>query len=181
MRRKIAGGTHPFVRHGRSVRVDPAALRPIDPATVAALEDDARNGSARRRAWAASMATLPSLMRQSTVLSRSLPGKDTTRDAGVCWISRYFGIHRVDYHGHPTTSGRPRPTFGNRSGVLAAVKGSLASRAATRPRPPLCAPGWLANRWAKARECAARPVSPSGKALRSTVRADSVPGRAVRW
>jgi len=42
VRRRIADGTYPCVRHGRSVRVDLAALRPIDPATVAALADQAR-------------------------------------------------------------------------------------------------------------------------------------------
>jgi hypothetical protein len=56
---------------------------------------------------------------------------DPVDDHG-CWISRYFGIHRVDYHGHPTADGHPRPTFRNHAGVLAAVKGSLALRAATR-------------------------------------------------
>ena len=42
VRRRIADGTYPCVRHGRSVRVDLAALKPIDPATVAALADAAR-------------------------------------------------------------------------------------------------------------------------------------------
>ena len=36
--------TYPCVRHGRSVRVDLAALKPIDPATVSALADAARSG-----------------------------------------------------------------------------------------------------------------------------------------
>jgi hypothetical protein len=44
VRRRIADGTYPCVRHGRSVRVDLAALKPIDPATVAALADAARRG-----------------------------------------------------------------------------------------------------------------------------------------
>ena len=42
VRRRIAAGTYPCVRHGRSVRVDLAALKPIDPATVSALADAAR-------------------------------------------------------------------------------------------------------------------------------------------
>lgn len=42
VRRRIADGTYPAMRHGRSVRVDLAALKPIDPATVAALADAAR-------------------------------------------------------------------------------------------------------------------------------------------
>ena len=42
VRRRIADGTYPAVRHGRSVRVDLAALKPIDPASVAALADAAR-------------------------------------------------------------------------------------------------------------------------------------------
>jgi hypothetical protein len=42
VRRRIADGSYPCVRHGRSVRVDLAALKPIDPATVAALADAAR-------------------------------------------------------------------------------------------------------------------------------------------
>jgi hypothetical protein len=50
----------------------------------------------------------------------------------MCWISRYFGIHRVDYHGHPMVDGHPRPTFGNRAGVLAAVS----SRDPQSPRGP---------------------------------------------
>ena len=44
IRRRIADGTYPCVRHGRSVRVDLATLKPIDPATVAALADAARRG-----------------------------------------------------------------------------------------------------------------------------------------
>ncbi|MGA7741055.1 MAG: hypothetical protein WBP56_15815 [Polyangia bacterium] len=44
VRRRIADGTYPCVRHGRSVRVDLAALKPIDPATVAALAAAARSG-----------------------------------------------------------------------------------------------------------------------------------------
>jgi hypothetical protein len=42
VRRRIADGTYPCVRHGRSVRVDLAALKPIDSATVASLADAAR-------------------------------------------------------------------------------------------------------------------------------------------
>ena len=42
VRRRIADGTYPCVRHGRSVRVDLAALKPTDPATVAALAAEAR-------------------------------------------------------------------------------------------------------------------------------------------
>ena len=42
VRRRIADGTYPSVRHGRSVRVDLAALKPTDPATVAALAEQAR-------------------------------------------------------------------------------------------------------------------------------------------
>jgi hypothetical protein len=42
VRRRIADGTYPCVRDGRSVRVDLAALRPIDPTTLAALADEAR-------------------------------------------------------------------------------------------------------------------------------------------
>ena len=44
VRRRIADGTYPCVRHGRSVRVDLAALKPIAPPTVAALADKARRG-----------------------------------------------------------------------------------------------------------------------------------------
>ena len=76
-------------------------------------------------------------VRAHTPGRRNGRGRDR-RSLGVrppnrCWISRYFVIHRVDYHGHPTADGHPRPTFGNRAGVLAAVKGALASRAAARP------------------------------------------------
>ncbi len=42
IRRRIANGTYPCIRHGRSLRVDLAALKPIDPVTVAALADAAR-------------------------------------------------------------------------------------------------------------------------------------------
>ncbi len=42
VRRRIADGTYPCVRHGRSIRVDLASLRPIDRATVAALAAEAR-------------------------------------------------------------------------------------------------------------------------------------------
>jgi len=42
VRRRIADGTYPCVRHGRSVRVDLASLRPIDRATVSALAAEAR-------------------------------------------------------------------------------------------------------------------------------------------
>jgi hypothetical protein len=42
VRRRIANGTYPCVRHGRSVRVDLAALKPVDPNTVAALAAEAR-------------------------------------------------------------------------------------------------------------------------------------------
>jgi hypothetical protein len=42
IRRRIASGTYPCVRHGRSVRVDLAALRPTNPAIVAALAAEAR-------------------------------------------------------------------------------------------------------------------------------------------
>jgi hypothetical protein len=42
VRRRIADGTYPAIRHGRSVRVDLASLRPSDPATVAALAMEAR-------------------------------------------------------------------------------------------------------------------------------------------
>lgn len=44
VRRRIADGTYPCVKHGRSVRVNLAELRPIDSATVAALADAARRG-----------------------------------------------------------------------------------------------------------------------------------------
>ncbi len=44
VRRRIADGTIPCIRHGRSVRVDLASLRPIDRATVAALAEAARAG-----------------------------------------------------------------------------------------------------------------------------------------
>ena len=42
VRRRIADGTYPAIRHGRSVRVDLASLRPTDPAVVAALAKEAR-------------------------------------------------------------------------------------------------------------------------------------------
>jgi len=42
IRRRIADGTITAIRHGRSVRIDLATLRPIDPATVAALADASR-------------------------------------------------------------------------------------------------------------------------------------------
>jgi hypothetical protein len=42
VRRRIADGTFPCVRHGRSVRVDLASLRPVDSATVAAMAMEAR-------------------------------------------------------------------------------------------------------------------------------------------
>jgi excisionase family DNA binding protein len=42
VRRRVADGTLPSRRIGRSVRVDLAALRPMDPATVAALAMEAR-------------------------------------------------------------------------------------------------------------------------------------------
>jgi hypothetical protein len=44
VRRRIADGTYPCIRHGRSVRVDLASLRPADRAMVAALADAARSG-----------------------------------------------------------------------------------------------------------------------------------------
>jgi excisionase family DNA binding protein len=42
IRRRIAEGSIPAIRHGRSVRVDLAALKPIDPTTVAGLAMEAR-------------------------------------------------------------------------------------------------------------------------------------------
>lgn len=42
VRRRIADGTYTAIRHGRSVRVDLATLKPIDPAMVAALAAEAR-------------------------------------------------------------------------------------------------------------------------------------------
>jgi hypothetical protein len=42
VRRRIADGTIRCVRHGRSVRVDLASLRPTDPTTVTALAIEAR-------------------------------------------------------------------------------------------------------------------------------------------
>lgn len=42
VRRRIADGTYPCVRHGRSVRVDLTALKPVDPDTVAGLAAEAR-------------------------------------------------------------------------------------------------------------------------------------------
>lgn len=42
VRRRIADGTYQAIRHGRSVRVDLATLRPSDPATVSALAMEAR-------------------------------------------------------------------------------------------------------------------------------------------
>jgi hypothetical protein len=44
VRRRIKDGTYPCIRHGRSVRVDLASLRPADRAMVAALADAARSG-----------------------------------------------------------------------------------------------------------------------------------------
>jgi len=44
VRRRIADGTMPSRRIGRSVRVDLASLRPTDPATVTALAAEARAG-----------------------------------------------------------------------------------------------------------------------------------------
>lgn len=44
IRRRIADGSIAAIRHGRSVRIDLAALKPTDPATVAALADAARRG-----------------------------------------------------------------------------------------------------------------------------------------
>jgi hypothetical protein len=42
VRRRIVDGTYPAIRHGRSVRIDLASLRPADPAVVAALAMEAR-------------------------------------------------------------------------------------------------------------------------------------------
>jgi len=42
IRRRIADGTIPCVRHGHSVRVALASLRPTDPAAVATLAAEAR-------------------------------------------------------------------------------------------------------------------------------------------
>ena len=42
VRRRIADGTYPCIRHGRSVRVDLASLRPADRAMVAMLAMEAR-------------------------------------------------------------------------------------------------------------------------------------------
>lgn len=42
IRRRIADGTIPVVRIGRSVRVDVTSLRPTDPATIAAMAREAR-------------------------------------------------------------------------------------------------------------------------------------------
>jgi excisionase family DNA binding protein len=44
IRRRIADGSIPAIRHGRSVRIDLAALKPTDPTMVAALADAARRG-----------------------------------------------------------------------------------------------------------------------------------------
>jgi excisionase family DNA binding protein len=44
VRRRVADGTMPSRRIGRSVRVDLASLRPTDPATVTALAAEARAG-----------------------------------------------------------------------------------------------------------------------------------------
>lgn len=41
-RRRIKDGTYPVVRHGRSVRVDLAALKPATPELVAELAEQAR-------------------------------------------------------------------------------------------------------------------------------------------
>jgi hypothetical protein len=41
VRRRIADGTYPAIRHGRSVRVDLAALKPPTPELVAKLADEA--------------------------------------------------------------------------------------------------------------------------------------------
>jgi hypothetical protein len=42
VRRRIADGTYPAIRHGRSIRVDLAALKPPRPELVAELADKAR-------------------------------------------------------------------------------------------------------------------------------------------
>jgi hypothetical protein len=42
VRRRIADGTYPAIRHGRSIRVDVAALRPPRPELVAELAEQAR-------------------------------------------------------------------------------------------------------------------------------------------
>jgi hypothetical protein len=41
-RRRIKDGTYPVVRHGRSIRIDLAALKPPRPELVAELADEAR-------------------------------------------------------------------------------------------------------------------------------------------
>jgi hypothetical protein len=41
-RRRIKDGTYPVIRHGRSIRVDLAALKPPTPEFVAKLADEAR-------------------------------------------------------------------------------------------------------------------------------------------
>jgi len=42
VRRRIADGTYPAIRHGRSIRVDLVALKPPRPEMVADLADKAR-------------------------------------------------------------------------------------------------------------------------------------------
>jgi hypothetical protein len=42
VRRRIADGTYPAIRHGTSIRVDLAALKPPTPELVAKLADEAR-------------------------------------------------------------------------------------------------------------------------------------------
>ena len=42
IRRRIADGSIPAIRRGRSVRIDISALQPLDPAAAAALADAAR-------------------------------------------------------------------------------------------------------------------------------------------
>jgi hypothetical protein len=42
VRRRIADGTYPAIRHGRTVRVDLASLRPTDPERIAELAREAR-------------------------------------------------------------------------------------------------------------------------------------------
>ena len=44
VRRRIADGTYPCIRHGRTLRIDLASLRPVDHSTVATLADAARAG-----------------------------------------------------------------------------------------------------------------------------------------
>jgi hypothetical protein len=45
VRRRIADNTYPAIRHGRSIRVDLASLKPPSPEVIAELAREARKGS----------------------------------------------------------------------------------------------------------------------------------------